>query len=186
MLDLFGPPPLLVNGTILTLEHVMQRLEIIENKVATVELIVNLYKKIHNQITQYGSRVGVTLKFFKEKEHIVNEKINLDSTRIGKLEDIITNLGSAFSSVKITPTPPTKTTKFIYVPKNKGESSSKESADLKSISVHPCYLSIIKEPFAINKFHDFLPWSLVIDRKKETPKDYKCSSEEFSAKDGTT
>ena len=32
MLDLFGPPPLLVNGTILTLEHVMQRLEIIKNK----------------------------------------------------------------------------------------------------------------------------------------------------------
>ena len=32
MLDLFGPPPLFVNGTILTLEHVMQRLEFIENK----------------------------------------------------------------------------------------------------------------------------------------------------------
>ena len=30
MMDLFGSPPLLVNGTILTLEHVMQRLEIIE------------------------------------------------------------------------------------------------------------------------------------------------------------
>ena len=39
MIDLFGSPPLLVNGTVLTLEHVMQRLEIIENKVATVELI---------------------------------------------------------------------------------------------------------------------------------------------------
>ena len=39
MLDLFGPPPLLVNDTILSLEHVMQRLEIIENKIATVELI---------------------------------------------------------------------------------------------------------------------------------------------------
>ena len=39
MLDLFGPPPLLVNGTVLTLEHVMQRLEIIENKVAVVESI---------------------------------------------------------------------------------------------------------------------------------------------------
>ena len=34
MLDLFGPPPLLVNGTILTLEHVMQRLDIIENQIA--------------------------------------------------------------------------------------------------------------------------------------------------------
>ena len=67
MIDLFGSPPLLVNGTMLTLEHVMQRLEIIENKVATVELIENLDKKIHNQITQYGSKVGVTLKFFEEK-----------------------------------------------------------------------------------------------------------------------
>ena len=39
ILDLFVPPPLLVNGTALTLEHVMQRLDIIENKIATVELI---------------------------------------------------------------------------------------------------------------------------------------------------
>ena len=67
MLDLFGPPPLLVNGTVLTLEHVMQRLEIIENKIATVELIENLDKKIHNHITQFGSRVGVTLKNLKIK-----------------------------------------------------------------------------------------------------------------------
>ena len=68
MIDLFGSPPLFVNGTMLTLEHVMQRLEIIENKVATVELIENLDKKIHNQITQYGSKVGVTLKNLREKE----------------------------------------------------------------------------------------------------------------------
>ena len=32
MIDLLGPPPLLVNGTMLTLEHVMQRLDIIEIK----------------------------------------------------------------------------------------------------------------------------------------------------------
>ena len=100
MINLFGSPPLLVNGTMLTLEHVMQRLEIIENKVATVELIENLDKKIHNQITQYGSKVGVTLKNIKEKEPIVNERINQDSTRIDKLEGIITNLGTAFSSIK--------------------------------------------------------------------------------------
>ena len=74
MLDLFGSPPLLVNGTLLTLEHVMQRLEIIENKVATIELIENLDKNIHNRITQYGSKVGMTLKNIKEKEPLVNEK----------------------------------------------------------------------------------------------------------------
>ena len=44
MIDLFGSPPLMINGTMLTLEHVMQRLEIIENKVATVELIENWIK----------------------------------------------------------------------------------------------------------------------------------------------
>ena len=133
----------MVNRTVLTLEHVMQRLDVIENKIVTIELIENLDKKIHNQITQYGSRVGVTLKNLKEKEHIVNEKIDLDSVRIGKLEDIITNLGSAFSSMKNTPNPPTKTAKFIYVPKNKGESSSKGDADLKSISIHPNCLSLL-------------------------------------------
>ena len=45
MVDLFGSPPLLVNGNVLTLDHVMKRLEIIENKVATVELIENLDRK---------------------------------------------------------------------------------------------------------------------------------------------
>ena len=117
MIDLFGPPPLLVNGTMLTLEHVMQRLEIIENKVATVELIENLDKKINNRITRYGSKVGVNLKNIKEKEPIVNERINQDSARIDKLEGIITNLGTAFSSVKNTPSPQTKISKLMYVPK---------------------------------------------------------------------
>ena len=178
MIDLFGPPPLLVNGTILTLEHVMQRLEIIENKVATVELIENLYKKICNQITQYGSKVRVTLNLFKEKEPIVNERIDQDSTRIDKIEDIITNLGSAFSSMENTPKPPNaKIAKLMYVPKNKGETSSKENADLKSISVHPKFLAIIKEPLTTNDFLDFLPRSLIVNKKKETPKGYKCSIE---------
>jgi len=132
MIDLFGTPPLLVNGTMLTLVHVMQRLDIIENKVATIELIENLDKQIHNQITQYGSKVGVALKSFKEKEPVVNERIDQDSTRIHKLEGIITNLGSALSAVRNTSNPLTKVAKLMYVPKNKGETSSKENADLKS------------------------------------------------------
>ncbi|KAE8816573.1 40S ribosomal protein S5-1 [Hordeum vulgare] len=38
-------PPLMVNGTTLTLEHVMRRLDISENEVATIELIENLDKR---------------------------------------------------------------------------------------------------------------------------------------------
>ena len=143
-------------------------------------LIEYLDKKIHNQITQYGPRVGLALKNLREKEPIVNEKIDQDSTRIDKLEDIITNLGSTFSSVKTTQDfPPTKATKFVYVPKNKGESSSNKNEDLKSISVHPNFLDIVKEPFATSEFLDFLPRSLIICKNKEPPMGYKFSIEEL-------
>ena len=54
----------------------------------------------------------------------------------------------------------------MYVPKNKGESSSKETADLKSISVHPNLVAIIKEPFVTNDFFDLVPKSLIINKKK--------------------
>ncbi|KAE8796741.1 40S ribosomal protein S5-1 [Hordeum vulgare] len=43
-------PLLMVNGTTLTLEHVMQRLDAIENKIATIELIEDLDRKIHNKL----------------------------------------------------------------------------------------------------------------------------------------
>ncbi|KAE8819051.1 Far1 [Hordeum vulgare] len=134
IMNLVGSPPLMVNGTTLTLEHVMQRLDAIENKIATVELIEGLDRKIHNQITQYGSKVGNFLKNLREKELTVN-----DSSRIGKLEDVITNLGSAFAAVQNTPNITLKkTVKPVFVPKASGESSNKDE-DLKMINDHATY-----------------------------------------------
>ena len=111
---------------------------------------------------------------------------SLDSTRIDKLEGIITNLGTAFSSIQNTPSSSTKNTKLIYVPKNKGESSGKETADLKSISVHPNLFDIIKEPFVTNEFFDLVPKSLIINKKKETLEYDRCLIEELPTKDGNT
>ncbi|KAE8812103.1 Far1 [Hordeum vulgare] len=134
IINLVGSPPLVVNGTILTLEHVMQRLDAIENKIATIELIEGLDRKIHNQITQYGSKVGKILKILKEKELIVN-----DSSRIDKLEDVITNLGSAFAAVQNTPNLTLKkTVKPIFVPRASGDSSNKDE-NLKMINDHATY-----------------------------------------------
>ncbi|KAE8795964.1 Far1 [Hordeum vulgare] len=134
IMNLVGSPPLMGNGTTLTLEHVMQRLDAIENKIATVELIEGLERKIHNQITQYGSKVGNVFKNLREKEPIVN-----DSSRIGKLEDVITNLGSAFAAVQNTPNLTLKkTVKSVFVPKDSGESSNKDE-DLKMINDHTNY-----------------------------------------------
>ncbi|KAE8768870.1 Far1 [Hordeum vulgare] len=134
IMNLVGSPPLMVNGTTLTLEHVMQRLDAIENKIATIELTEDLDRKIHNQITQYGSKVGMVLKILREKEPIVN-----DSSKIGKLEDVITNLGSAFAAVQNTPNLTLKkTVKSVFVPKASGESSNKDE-DLKMINDHTTY-----------------------------------------------
>ncbi|KAE8777297.1 Far1 [Hordeum vulgare] len=134
IINLVGSPPLMVNGTILTLEHVMQRLDAFENKIATVELIGGLDRKIHNQISQYGSKVGNFFKNLKEKELIVN-----DSSRIGKLEDVITNLGSAFAAMQNTPNLTLKkTVKPVFVPKASGESSNKYE-NLKMINDHTTY-----------------------------------------------
>ena len=116
---------------------------------------------------------------------MVNERIDQDSTRIDKIEDIITNLGSSFSSVKNTPSN-AKIAKLMYVPKNKGETSSKGNADLKSISVHPNFLAILKEPFATNDCFDFVPRSLIINKNKETPRSYRCLIEELPTKDDNT
>ena len=60
----------------------------------------------------------------------------------------------------------------------------KENEDLKSISVHPNFFDIIKEPFATNEFLGFLPRSLIISKTKEPPKGYVCSIEELHTKDG--
>ena len=73
-----------------------------------------------------------------------------------------------------------------YIPKSKGESSRKETADLKSISIHPNRFAIIKEPFATNDFFNFVPRSLIIDKRKETPKDGRCLIEELPTKYGNT
>ena len=50
----------------------------------------------------------------------------------------------------------------------------------------PVFFTIIKEPFVTNEFLDFFPRSLIIDKKKGTPKGYKCSIEELNTKDGNT
>ena len=60
--NIVGRPPIIVNETNLILEHVMQRLDAIEKNMITNKPIEELDKKLHNHITQLGSRVGMTLK----------------------------------------------------------------------------------------------------------------------------
>ena len=96
MANLVGSPPITISETVLTLEHVMQRIDAIEKKMPTIEHIENFNKMIHNHVTQIGSKVGIILKMLKEKEPIINKRVEQSPVRIDKLEEIINNLGSAF------------------------------------------------------------------------------------------
>jgi hypothetical protein len=186
--NLVGSPPITINETTLTLEHVMQRIDAIENKMPTVEHIENLDKKIHNHVTQFGSKIGITLKMLKEKEPMINERMEQSPARIDKLEEIINNLGSAFSSAKtIEKTPPSKNCKFIFVPKTNGTTSSKGNEELKMISVHPNFANIIKEPIYKSKILDFVPRSVMVRNTyvKSTGKS-GCVIEELETKDDNT
>ena len=100
------------------------------------------------------------------------------------MEEIINNLGSAFSSVKtIERTPRSKTCKFIYVPKNKGATSGNESEDLKMISVHPNFIDLIKEPIYENKFLTFVPRSVIVKNMyAKTPRKHGCVIKELDMK----
>ena len=53
--NLVGSPPLMINETTLTLEHVMERLDAIEKKMLTEEHIENLDEKMHNLANFYRS-----------------------------------------------------------------------------------------------------------------------------------
>lgn len=115
-----GSPPLLINKTTLTLEHVMGRLDAIEKKMLTEEHIDNSDKKMHNFATKFGSKVGETFKWLKEKGTIIHERIEESSSRIDKLEEIFSNLSTAFASAKTIEKTSIKISKITQVTKNKG------------------------------------------------------------------
>ena len=54
--NLVGSPPLVINKTILTLEHVMERLYAIEKKMLTIEHIENLDRKCKVMLLKLGQK----------------------------------------------------------------------------------------------------------------------------------
>ena len=73
--NLVGSPPIMVNETILTLEHVMERLDAIEKKMLTEDHMEILDKKMHNFATNLGSKAGDILKLLKERATLIHERI---------------------------------------------------------------------------------------------------------------
>jgi len=113
--NLVGAPPLMIIETILTLEHVMERLDAIDKKMLTEDHIENLDRKMQNFATKIGSKAGEVFNLLKEKGTVIHERIEESPSRIHKLEEIFTNLSTDFASTKT----PVKVGKTTQVTKNR-------------------------------------------------------------------
>lgn len=171
--NLVGSPPLMVNGTILTLEHVMQKLDAIETNMITLEHVERLETKMQNLANRFGSKLGDAIKILREKEPIIHDRLEESPARIDKLEEILSNLSLAFSSINTTEKTPTKISKGT---RSKGETSSSNKGDLKMISVHPDFVDVIYK----SEFFNFLPRSFAFENSyAKVLRDSKCSIEEL-------
>ena len=85
--NLVGSPPLMINETLVTLEHVMERLDAIKKKILTEEHIENLDRKMQSYATKTGSKAGEVFKLLKENGTMIHERIDESPSRIDKLEE---------------------------------------------------------------------------------------------------
>ena len=153
--NLVGSPLLMINETTLTLEHVMERLDAIEKKMLTEDHMEIIDKKMHNFATNIGSKAGDIFKLLKEKGTVIHERIEESPSRIDKLEEIFSNLSTAFASAKTIEKTPVKIGK---VTKNKvATSSNSNKEDLKMIGIHLDFVEVIRDPFCKNEIFKFIP-----------------------------
>ena len=141
---------------------------------------------MHYLANQIGSKAGDSLKVLKEKEPAFNKRIEESLARIDKLEEIFSNLSTAFSSTKTIEKTPVKISKITQVTKNKGATSNSNKEDLKMISIHPDFVEVLRDPFGKNEFFKFVPRSVVIENlHAKSLKNSKCLVEELNKDDKT-
>ena len=140
----------------------MEILDAIEKKMLTEENIEKIDKKMHNLANRIGSKAGDALKVLKEKEPAFNERMKESPARIDKLEEIFSNLSTAFASAKTIEKTPIKIGKITQVTKNKGATSNSNKEDLKMISIHPNFVEVVKDPTCKNEFFNLIPRIIVI------------------------
>ena len=127
---------------------------------------------MHNFATNLGSKEGDIFKLLKERGTLIHERIEESPSRIDKLEEIFSNLSTAFTTTKIIEETPVKSRRS----RNKGATSSDSNkGDLKMISIHPDFVEVIRDPFCKNEIFEFIPMSVVIENLyAKSLRDSKC------------
>src|SRR3954471_2034830 len=112
--NLVGSLPIASIKEDITLAHIMKKHEKIELEMPSITKINELDRKIQGNLNRLDSSMH---KIVKTLETI--KFLDLESSRIDKIEEVINTLGTTFSSIKIKKeeTPAKEEPKFVYVPK---------------------------------------------------------------------
>src|SRR3954471_10643099 len=112
--NLVGSLPIVSIKEDITLAHIMRKLEKIELEMPSINKINELDCKIQGNLNRLDSSMH---KIINTLETI--KFIDVESSRIDKIEEVIDTLGTTFSSIKIKneETPAKEEPKFIHVPK---------------------------------------------------------------------
>ena len=137
---LVGIPPTNEGKIEITSEHVMQRLEVIEDNVPSVDMIREIDKGILDGINKLDGCLKDIAKSIKSLEPT---KASNQTIRIDKLEEVIDTFGTTFSSLKSKKkvASASKMPKFIFVPRNttKVDTSYAGNEELRMVKEAPIF-----------------------------------------------
>ena len=112
--NLVGSLPIASITEDITLAHIMRKLENIELEMPSINKINELDRKIQGNLNRLDSSMH---KIIKTLETI--KFLDVESSTIDKIEEVIDTLGTTFSSIKIKKeeTPAKQEPKFLHVPR---------------------------------------------------------------------
>src|SRR3954467_11044698 len=152
--NLVGSLPIVSIKDDITLAHIMRKLEKIELEMPSIDRVNELDRKIQGNLNRLDNSMH---KIVKTLETI--KSLDEKSSRIEKIEEVIENLGTTFSSIKTkrNETPVRKEPKFVYVPK---VPRAKNTPIPRSLFIRPLFEKPLKNSYIIEELDDLEEGSL--------------------------
>src|SRR3954463_5852321 len=178
--NLVGSLPVVSIKEDITLAHIMRKLEKIELEMPSIDRVNELDRKIQGNLNRLDNSMH---KIVKTLETI--KSLDVESSRIEKIDEVIDTLGTTFSSIKIKreETPAKEEPKFVHVPKvpraKPNTPIAKRVETVKTLEETPILIKPFNEtPIDFPPF-DFIPGSIFIRPLFERPLNTSCTIEEL-------
>src|SRR4051812_43282767 len=164
----------------ITIAHSMKKLQKIELEMPSINNINELDRKIQGNLNSLDNSMHKIVKTLETIKYL-----DVESSRIEKIEEVIDTLGTTFSSIKMKKdeTPAKEEPKFVHVPKvpraKQNPPITKRVETVKTLEETPILIKPFNEtPIDLPPF-DFIPRSSFIRPLFERPFKTSCTIEEL-------